>query len=34
MTFMVVSSAICIFLGLCYALGAARLRNQSLPMRG
>ena len=26
MTFMVVSSLICIFLGLCYALGAARVR--------
>lgn len=32
-TFMVVSSAICIFLGLCYAAGAFGLRNQSLPLR-
>lgn len=29
MTFMVVSSAICIFLGLCYAVGAVRLRRRS-----
>jgi hypothetical protein len=32
-TFMVVSSAICIFLGVCYAVGAFGLRNQASPMR-
>ena len=29
MTFMVVSSAICILLGLCYAVGAARLNRHN-----
>jgi len=28
MTFMVVSSLVCIFLGLCYAFGAARVRQR------
>lgn len=28
MTFMVVSSLVCIFLGLCYAFGAARVRGR------
>lgn len=31
MTFMVVSSAICVVLGLCYAAGAARLWRQTSP---
>ncbi len=30
MTFMVVSSLVCIFLGLCYAFGAARVRRKSV----
>lgn len=34
MTFMVVSSAICVVLGLCYAVGAARLGRMSSTMRG
>lgn len=35
MTFMVVSSAVCIFLGVCYAAGAVRLRRRSAaPDRG
>ena len=33
-TFMLVSSAICIFLGVCYAAGAFGLRIRPLPMRG
>jgi len=34
-TFMVVSSAICIFLGLCYAVGAARVwKTSSAPASG
>jgi putative oxidoreductase len=31
MTFMVLSSMVCIFLGLCYALGAARLARNPAP---
>lgn len=31
MTFMVVTSVICIVLGLCYAVGAARLKNPGEP---
>jgi hypothetical protein len=34
MTFMVVSSAICVALGLCYAIGAARLRRTPFATRG
>ncbi|HLL83879.1 MAG TPA: hypothetical protein VK420_14540 [Longimicrobium sp.] len=34
MTFMVVSSAICVVLGLCYAVGATRLRGSPSTMRG
>jgi putative oxidoreductase len=33
MTFMVVTSLICIFLGFCYAFGAARLRRSSFVER-
>ena len=29
MTFMVISSAVCLCLGACYALGAARVRRRS-----
>jgi len=34
MTFMVVSSAICVVLGLCYAVGATRLRRTPSTIRG
>ncbi len=33
MTFMVVSSALCVLLGLCYAVGAARVRKTVGPAR-
>jgi hypothetical protein len=33
LTFMVVSSAICIVLGLCYAIGAARVWKTSSSLR-
>jgi len=30
MLFMVVSSAVCVFLGFCYAVGAARVRRENI----